>query len=308
VAITTPTDEPELTSLDRITYDDSRRLARALALDTAAAPLLLSIDLDFFISAPQPGVDPDQLVRLTDWVGDERRSVGGATARWRERERLLRRFGWEPSNVLRLDDQPSPRRLAATLQHRFLLPAGGLLADSHAYGLVALERLVAAAGRPVELVSFDTHHDAGYRNFTGDTPALAAERVAADVGCDDWVWAGLERGLIEQATIVYPDWRGLLEWRTLQPPVLPAALSQHISALSFCDWASQPASRRTVGDLIITRSSEWIPPWLEVDAALIGWAYGLGPQLTCLDCHPQTARYRIGSWDACTPRVWLDRR
>lgn len=251
--------------------------------------MVLSIDFDFFISIPRP--DDERVAHALQWVGDEWWPAAAAAARWYERAQALHALGIDPTRLLAPTDHPSPEQVAALLAPWI----GGdvILCDSHAYGVLVTAEAAARAQARAHVISLDAHHDLGYINYTGDTPAQSRARARTSASCDDWLAVALRGGWATDATIVYPPWRGLEEWHW-QPPTLGRRHRRRVTATVWEDWAGMP---RPADVTLIVRSSEWTPPWGGHDQRFLDFATALSSHWSCLDCRPDIPR--VGAHNAC---------
>lgn len=292
-------DEP-----DRI--DITRLEALAHDLPPVRPGAVLSVDFDFFIRLPAaeeiPAAVRTRAIAALDWTGDERIGAFDAHRQWAARAQALGDLGLDAASLIGIDPMLPPARAVAHLRERLDLPQGCLVADSHAWGLLAVIRAAHATAGPVHLISLDAHHDLGYLNDDEDTHAASRARRQDSVCADDWLAAAISGGWVERATIIYPDWLGLFEWRQ-EPPTLEGGALQRVDVTTWSDWCAADHRRMQVGSIIAVRSSEWTPPWGGHDAAFLRMVDDLASGITWLDRRWPDARVGAHDARAVRPRV-----
>lgn len=297
-----PSYRQKVSEPDRIDIARLEHLARGTAA-RPADPLLVSIDFDFFLRLPTASDLPndvrDAAIVALDWIGDERTGAEMAHRQWSERAQALTMLGLDPRAVIGIDRATTPDDLLRALRDRVALPMTCQAADSHAWGMLAVLRSIQAAGGPIQVLSFDAHHDLGYLNDDADTPARSRARRRTSVSADDWLAAAISRGWVSHATIVYPDWLGLFEWQH-EAPTLGVAPLRRVRALTFRQWCALGDAAMVAAGLIAVRSSEWVPPWGGHDDAFLDLVASLAPQTEWLD--NIMPGVRVGPHSAATPR------
>lgn len=297
----------------RLPWLAATQYAGGATLSSAAPRLLLSVDFDFLVRMPFIEDFPlvgEELLKATTWDTDEDVPQEESLAAWRLRAARIQQLGLDPADAVRVGIEPSAAQLAHALMNVYSLPGHASIADSHAWGVLSIAELSVATGGPIDVVSFDSHHDCGYVN-SGDTIASSRERAVSDeVGCDDWIYAAMHRGLVRNVTIVYPEWDGTREWDEWFPPTMPKRLRRRVRRISFDQWLLESQQSlhtpQPVGHVHLARSSEWTPPWARADEQFLTLADQLAPQhVRCLDCEAPHG-LRVGGHDACSPRPWLN--
>ena len=278
----------------------------------------ISIDFDFFVwsgaHARLQGVSPvdgkpigiDGGI-MFDWGHRESDSVQLAAWMWLSRWMGIASWGLNPEQTatLRPDQDCTPiDTFVDELDRRFELNDPTLwIADSHSYGYPTVMNAASDGDRPIEqLVSFDAHHDLGYNRG-----ALAEQRREGLLSCESWLYHALRLGHVERVTIVYPDWLGLSEWKGVRSSSWLRRLHGRIDALTWTDWlAATAAAERADAEIIFAaRSSAWVPPWTDTGfAELVERLASSTGEPTCWDCLTAGGEHKVGSHDACTPRVW----
>lgn len=231
---------------------------------------MLSVDFDFFVWLPQD----ERQITLPATAG---RTLRGPAAEifdfgygdgrmhaellWYMRQRSFAEHGVKLEDVVTLrPDQGTPTvaEFAETL-HRRVGPTAGPI-GTHDHHNEALGFLHARLGRLDHVISFDAHHDLGYR--PGD-----AERAATHTyGVGAWLYGALREGLAERVTVVYPDWRGIGEWTAACAEGTPEwlePLEDRITITTWSAWRAQPEAPEQVVGTFVCRSPGWSPPWCD---------------------------------------------
>jgi hypothetical protein len=278
----------------------------------------ISIDFDFFVwsgaHARLQGVSPvdgkpigiDGGI-MFDWGHRESGSVQLAAWMWLSRWMGIASWGLNPEQTatLRPDQDCTPiDTFVDELDRRFELNDPTLwIADSHTYGYPTMQNEVADNGWPIEhLISFDQHHDLGYERET-----VAEQRQRGLVSCESWLYHALRQGYVKRATIVYPDWAGMHEWRGVRSRPWLRSLRGKIAATTWTNWLHETDGQK--GDdlrvLFAARSSSWVPPWTDpLFAELVERLATLTGEPLCWDHLTAGTKNKVGAQDACTPRRW----
>ncbi len=233
---------------------------------------LLTIDWDFFIQNRGEG-DPNGKTKLPngseqtnwllfDWGAFEGHSPTLGGILWFSRAAGWLRNGMDIREDLAILPEKGcvdPVKFSHIVREQFpnLLDAERYVGDSHAWAISVVRYLTEMHG-PIKVVSFDAHCDLGY---CGDKVKRETEAGHAD--CGSWLYHSLEKGWVSSVEIVYPDWKGLLEWQTAsQEPFLEPFLDRVIP-LTWSDWLASGRKYDDLEAIHLCRSSNWTPPWLD---------------------------------------------
>lgn len=278
---------------------------------------LISLDFDFFpfqrheageetitIHPGTPKAKTLSTLMLYDWGMNESRSPALQGVLWMSRYASLARCGLDPLAEVGIRPEKGCVTPATFAQHLGrvmprMADAPLWTADSHAHGLTAAQE-ASARGRfkPIRCVHFDAHHDLGYHDTCAEM-----WRKKRSVDCGSWLYGALDAGFVKSVDIVYPDWRGMVEWKRNAMEKAPwlKGLRRRIHVYTWSEWK---AANKKYEDVLLTflcRSSAWTPPWLdgEFDALIRALDHN---ERTCLDC--MDGMQRIGGHDSCQPRAW----
>lgn len=263
---------------------------------------MLSIDWDFFLwrgcEAPSAtlatNIGDVSAYHLFDWGHSEHQSPMLQDIIWVTRYAGFARLGLCPRTVPGFRDV-TPESFCADLRRRGLGDdAVVLAADSHAAGYrVAAEHVLQKPARR-RVVHFDAHHDLGYRG-------VYQQKRAGSTDCAAWLWHALDRKLVDEVLVVYPDWRDTCEWNELRKSQHMRRFRTQVSHMLWSDWVARAENLQDVSVINVARSSAWTPPWFDRDfEALLGLLPRSG--FRCLDCADAKDGYH-----ACTPRAWDER-
>lgn len=259
---------------------------------------MISVDWDFFLWRGAEAKDKQIACSQGnipswmpfDWGHSEHRHPLLQGMLWVSRYATLRGYGLEPESITGFRDV-TPDSFVADLTARELGRINDIdliIADSHAAGYSALRY----ASEPVSVVHFDAHHDLGYSG-------VYAQKKRGETDCAAWLWHGLDRGLVKDVLVVYPNWRDTEEWAAL---LKQRHMRRFRKRVSCCTWDEWKAMERSLADtevINVARSGAWAPPWFDKDFASLVDMLRFG-EMTCMDCQydaPPGA-------DACTPREW----
>jgi hypothetical protein len=290
-----------------------KKAAKKIALHTTSN-VVVSLDHDFFYPAselklPSDNVADEQLYRsATDWSMEEWFSKERARSQWDEYASRLEVMGFDPIKLNKPSNDPAPEVVIEYLKSKYNC-SDLFIGDSHLWGLVLCMAVYQQTGMPVQLIHLDTHHDCGYINYIDDGEEKSKQRAKETPAADDWVFAGLEHGIIESVQIIYPNWRGYSEWNETNPPTVESYLIDKIDVLTYEDatmefeW-SESEDGKIPQDIIeatflYVRSSAFVPSWGAADQEFLAYARLLHPEKTCLDC---SHNLEIGNHDACQVR------
>lgn len=222
-------------------------------------PTLLSIDFDFFpwlpeepaASWPEWSKDSPLAPRsISRWWGSEPRfSAEGQQSYWDYVSRRAAEHGVDLAVLCAvhkdlgcIEPETLIRRLAWQLK-----PGTPLyLAVNHDDGTQPLEDL-----GPVDVISFDAHHDLSYYEEGG--------QIFCD--CGSWLGYALEQGLTERVRVVYPRWRGKLEWDDPETEPRNAVLERFDARAGVYPELGGLAEAEIAG-VLLCLSPGWTPPTL----------------------------------------------
>jgi hypothetical protein len=272
-------------------------------------PTMLSIDWDFFLYRGAevedgkivvfPGTDKEEEIhalQLFDWQHAEGRSAAIDGAIWASRYAALVRVGLDPLTVCGPPPgSVQPRAFIDALIDRYDMKDAHLLfSDSHALGFLAVSD-AKADGPPVNVVHFDAHADLGY-----SADRCLHRRKSQRVDCEDWLWHALDQEIVDEVTVVYPDWKGTREWESIRSMHHLCDFTERVHVATWSEWIARSYEREKIEHINVARSAAWTPPWFDHDFLRFIAALPVN-ESTCLDCF---ALQKVGAYDACTPREW----
>jgi hypothetical protein len=88
-----------------------------------------------------------------------------------------------------------------------------------------------------------------------------ADRGTAD--CASWLYHGLANDGVRKVEIVYPDWKGMVEWEKYQEESYLQPFLDRITAYTWSEWLQKGHRYLELKAAHICRSSNWTPPWLD---------------------------------------------
>ncbi len=270
---------------------------------------VLSIDWDFFLyracEAPKiPRVtSPDgvrfSLAGLFDWGHTEAHSELLQQIIWQTRWTAFDLAGLDTLKLTGWGEHAdtSPEAFVAQLKEVYgPMNPEVHISDSHRWGYDTLKLAQFATGEPVHVVHFDAHHDLGY-----DLERVK-KHVDEEIVCaEDWLYHALRDGFIESLTVVYPNWRGLAEykaWGEMRKLLdCHIAKGREITFMKYSEWCRTGKSRGILEYAHIARSSAWSPPWF--DQAFADFVQSFPSfETLCVDCLYENP------FNACKPRPW----
>lgn len=276
---------------------------------------MVSVDWDFFFyNAGEaghnvtvfPGTDKEHEVAgmwLFDWGHNEGRAGALQTSMWYQRYSTFKNNGVDPvtqTGILKEKGCTDPKVFGHEIGQRFNFGEDPPLwfADSHALGYPSGKEAADLAESPIHIVHFDAHADLGY----DEEKVFKAEKEGR-ADCADWAWHLIRQGTATSIDVVYPDWKGKIEWDELKKKKHIKQIKDKVRAFTWSEWLKEirpdPVANGTVFLVNVARSGSWVPPWMDekFDKELLK-AVCYGDQ-ECLDC---TFDQNIGAFDACTPR------
>lgn len=279
---------------------------------------MLSIDWDFFIWNASEALNPmveiqgkqKYLSLLFDWGHSESHSPSVQDMLWVARAGRFKHHGLniEEEFTIRKDRGcVQPDTFTKELRARFdLSGARNIAFDSHLNAFLWLEALYDRSRCGVHLIHFDAHCDLGY----GEEPCEEENKCSVDAG--SWLYQALEQDLCSVVDIVYPDWKGLWEWKEFKASPHIRRLLKHehfkVNVFTWESWlaAADSYPRRENVDLITTaRSSAWTPPWLDAEFNTFVHSLNGSQKVVCGDCHARRVLGKgLGGFDICIPRQW----
>jgi hypothetical protein len=271
----------------------------------------LSIDYDFFCwnglecngkvqAKNQSGEIKDvQAVWFFDWGHNEGHPAELLDMMWLTRYEAFRRASINPYKVIvEQEGVASIDDFAEKILGRYDLDeAVHYVADSHMHGYQAAAYAGDYDARSV--VHFDAHSDLGY-----DAESVFAQQKQGVCDCGSWLWHAADQGLVDDITIVYPDWKGQVEWDRIHNDEHIKALDVSIKVYSYWDWlrVTEQKPKGKIDLIFSCRSSSWTPPWLDARYEKLK-AHLHGAEVHCMDRDREESQVR---YHACTPRKWED--
>lgn len=278
-------------------------------------PTFVSCDWDFFvyngfydkIRIKNPHTDEWEMapgVVMFDWGHSEGYGESLQGILWHERMQAFDRCGLRMEEVVAIRTDVGcthPYKFAEELEKRFdFSGCATLYGDSHAHGHEAahLSALHHVHG-PVDLLLFDAHHDLGY-----DTLVVGKEEEQGVMSCGSWAYHTLRTGIFRKIRVVYPDWKGKIEWPTFGKMSHLRTLRSRVSCTTWSEWCEETEGkpRERAAGLHHARSSSWTPPYLDLAFSQLVERMGSKPKI-CMDC--ESGFGTVGVWDACKQRTWF---
>jgi hypothetical protein len=154
-------------------------------------------------------------------------------------------------------------------------------------------------GKPIHVIHFDTHHDLGYSDYANIQQQI--EKCKFEYG--SWLFHAIHIGYVGSVEIVYPDWRGMNEWKNCKEAHIHQ-ISDKIEVFTWKKWKEKNVFYDDVGFVGVAKSTPWTPPWLDKQfldfVQDLSWCHHEAHDI-CLDCeNPDTSR----PFDACKIRDW----
>ena len=271
---------------------------------------LVSVDWDFFIwnggeargkITVHPNTEEEREITaafLFDWGHSEGHTGVLGEILWMGRFAHAYRLGLDLEKICGIRPEMGcvqPGSFLEEIQKRFNFKTaeGTWLGDSHAYAMPTIGKL---SVQPIKVVSFDAHHDLGYGSEEVDR-----QTKKDHCDCGSWLYHALRLGYVQRAEIVYPDWKGKVEWKDSYGAEHLKPLRRRIRAFTWSEWLEKAGNDFAVG-LFMCRSSAWTPPWLDEKFRIFTKDAEVGKSV-CWDCEDDLD-VKIGAYDACTPRSW----
>lgn len=233
---------------------------------------LLTIDWDFFIQqrgegnphgyTEFPNGDRTHNWLMFDWGAFEGHAPQLGAILWWTRASHWLRCGLDIREDLAIIPDKGcvhPVQFSTIAKERFplLLEVEKYVGDSHAWAILVVRYLAETHG-PIRVVSFDAHCDLGY---CGDK--VKRETKAGHADCGSWLYHSLQKEWVSSVEIVYPDWKGMIEWQQASKEAFLRPFLDRVTPFTWSEWM---ASERLYDDLEavhLCRSSNWTPPWLD---------------------------------------------
>lgn len=261
----------------------------------------LSVDWDYFCRQPK-----------AMWNGGQDESASKTTVSWSIRAAFCLSRGMYLKEEMSLRHaRPVPGRFwraLSALGYGFDGLKDIVVADSHKYAYRAFRGQDA---RNVRLVSFDAHHDLFY------TSKHMIEHLTTEkADCGNWHMLTLMRYSKLRSLLVYPHWKGLVEWRrmmknlqTVEGGESSLGIKKWIqSRVKPCVWPS-PHVRAAAGQverIFICRSSAWTPPWH--DEAFYRFVFKGEDHVGLLSDEREMPPNRDFNWDDVLKSALLEQR
>jgi hypothetical protein len=262
---------------------------------------VLSIDWDFFFyrgceveSAGYITIPTGEKMPLSmffDWGHGEQQSEALQDILWSVRFQHFKRAGLDPYQITR-KNCVAPSDFYSDVKKRL----GGSrydvnYSDSHRHAYYTVDDAYHDNDcEPLHVLHFDAHHDLGYSLKT-----IKQHRKDKTYDCADWLFAALDSGIVGSVEVVYPDWRGLHEFKNSETRQVE---DYSVKFTTWKDWTHDTA-RYDVEAVHIARSGTWVPPWFDKDFdRFVHW---WGGDASCFDCITE-----MEGLHACTVRPWED--
>lgn len=233
---------------------------------------LLTIDWDFFIqnrgeAAPEgmttfPNGQHQRNWIMFDWGAFEGHGPELGGILWWSRAGTWLRGGLDIREDLAILPEKGcvdPSQFSLIMRERFpdLPEVEKFVGDSHAWAISVANHLYETYGQ-IDVVSFDAHCDLGYSE---EKVQREADRGVAD--CGSWLYHGLENQTIRKVEIVYPDWKGMVEWDKCRDEPFLKPIMNRITACTWSKWLQKRVCYDNLEAVHLCRSSNWTPPWLD---------------------------------------------
>jgi hypothetical protein len=233
---------------------------------------LLTIDWDFFIQNRGEGDPQGQTVfpdgrsthnwLMFDWGAFEGHAPQLGSILWWTRASHWLRCGLDIREDLAILPEKGcvdPVKFSHILKEQFpnLLDLDKYVGDSHAWAISVVRELMESHG-PIEVVSFDAHCDLGYC-----ADKVSRETKLGHADCGSWLYHSLEKGWVSSVEIVYPDWKGMVEWQQASQESFLDPFRDKVTAHTWSDWVTLGRKYEDLEGVHLCRSSNWTPPWLD---------------------------------------------
>jgi hypothetical protein len=277
-------------------------------------PTLISIDWDFFpwngMEAAKPSFFIDREGRkmdfwwMFDWGHTYRSDI--MTKIWRSRKTDWEQFGLkiEDEFTIRPDRGCTTPKEFLSIIHNVtrivddVIPVKAF--DSHDIAFFSAKWLSEDCGKPIHLIHFDAHHDLGYKSYDNIQDQIDEGKLESG----SWLFHAVNLGYVGSVEIVYPDWKGMGEWKRDRRDDHIQQISDKIQVFTWKKWKKKNVFYDDVVFVGVAKSTPWTPPWL--DRQYMEFVRDLSPFYSemgdiCSDClNPQLAKGR----DACKIREW----
>jgi len=214
----------------------------------------LSVDWDFFVRE----------LEEWDWAHRESAFYRGMVWQVRETNGLMQGVDFREETDPNTHSNPKPLEFWSHLEELGYDFTGAdvFVTDSHAYGSPVFMNRKARADR---IVHFDAHHDLGYK---AETIKKNIENETSD--CGDWQFHVLQHYQKLRSLIVYPAWKGSMEWdetwgsdQVYKIVNAGGSLFKRVKHVVGVDNEVVRAAAGKVDAIHICRSGAWSPPWLD---------------------------------------------
>lgn len=247
---------------------------------------IITIDWDFFpinwseakgrenIQVLLPSGDYEKVPSwfLFDWGHSEAHAAWVQQVFWQTRAVGFLNAGLQMEqvfNILSSEDCTLPEEILKIFhEKRFIRPANGFyVSDSHTGVLHVIKQAMLNVVQNYDRIRvylFDAHADVGY-----NAPLIYEEEKTGVVNCASWLWHCLRQEFVDEAVVVYPDWRGLKEWDELKKLEHIQELPENSLKVATWSWWRgmdyEPAMPREDNDVWVhaCRSGSWTPPYLD---------------------------------------------
>lgn len=256
---------------------------------------ILSIDWDFFI---WNGMDANNALEskfasLFDWGNSELHAPTLQSILWALRKEAFANAGFDMETIATIRPE-----LGCTLPHKFLevllskfdLSSSSIwMGDSHLWGF---DTVVEAfhSPEPKKLILFDAHCDLGYSQ-----QKIQKQIENQEYDCGSWLYHALRFNLVEEALVVYPDWKNWANDWSFHTDFIQ---DFNVTATTWSEFVNRDI-KGNVNYINVARSSTWTPPYL--DREFLQFVKSIpSEEIICLDCD----NHSPGN-DACTPRLLI---
>lgn len=222
-----------------------------------STPLFVSVDWDFFVE------------EKAEWDWGHAESRFHIEHLWQIRAQAAFAGGKDLTKEMPLAAcEPGPSKFWSALRrmgYKLTKKTVVTIAESHgAAAGVFIQRAKALKAKKIDVLHFDAHADAGYRDGCVKVTQDLLDKGQAE--CGSWLLA-TALSVPTSTVMVYPQWKGLLEWEEGGPYGAKAPQVRQFEMCHPMVWNEESMPKamepREVDQLFICRSGAWTPPWLD---------------------------------------------